>query len=300
MTSPTDRGRLPPSRPIPLSPPLGRAHILTLGNAKGGSGKSTTAMHVMTRLLGLGYRVAAIDLDGQQQTLARYLENRAMFCARRCITLPMPELKVIATPKHATREQEKKAHYASLVEALEGFAYKVDIVVIDCPGADTFLATLGHFVADTVLTPLNDSFIDLDLLARIEPETFRVLAPSWYSEMIYNVRKRRRFQRGAPLDWVVMRNRVAGGDARNKQRVQKALRQAAAHFQFREAQGLGERVIFRELFVNGLTLSDLRGRRLGVAVTMHHIAAHQEVKSLIGALDLQRKLALPAGVSLSA
>lgn len=258
-----------------------RAAIVVVGNAKGGSGKSTTAMHVIVRLLSLGHRVAAIDLDGRQQTLGRYIENRATWAATRALALPMPTVRIIAP-------DEDNAHsYQSLCDALETLLPSHDFVVIDCPGSDNFLARLGHSFADTLLTPLNDSFIDIDLLGRIDADTYRVIEPSWYSEMIWEQRKKRFLKDGHRIDWVVMRNRLAHTEARNKRHVGQVLDRLAPTLGFRQVQGLGERVIFRELFLKGLTLSDLRIKDIGVALTMTHVAAHQEVRDMVQALHLR-------------
>jgi chromosome partitioning protein len=263
-----------------------RAHILVVGNAKGGSGKSTTAMHVTTRLLALGQRVACVDLDGRQQTLARYVENRDHTCRARSLALPMPTLAVVSEPEAATREASERATYDSLCALLERHSAHHDVIVLDCPGSDSFAARLGHTLADTLLTPLNDSFVDVDLLARIDPDTHTILSPSWYSEMIWEARKRRFLGDRHHIDWVVMRNRLAHTAARNKRHVHGVLAALAPRIGFRLAPGFGERVIFRELFLKGLTLSDLRTKGCGVEVTMNHVAAHQEVKELVHLLRL--------------
>lgn len=259
-----------------------RAHIIVLGNAKGGSGKSTTAMHIIVRLLTLGHRVAAIDLDGRQATLGNYLENRHAFVKRHDLALPVPEYRVI-TPGHGRDAQKvHEDEHTRFVGALEDMALTHDFVVVDCPGADNFLARDAHALADTLVTPLNDSFIDLDLLARVDPDTYTIISPSWYSEMVWQQRKRRFLQDKHHIDWVVVRNRLSHYDARNKRNMQHVLEKLAPPIGFRLASGLGDRVIYRELFLKGLTLSDLRGNhKTGVKVTMGHIVAHQEVRDLI-------------------
>lgn len=269
-----------------------RGHILVLGNAKGGSGKSTTAMHVITRLLAMGHKVGAIDLDGQQQTLGRYMENRSHFREQRGLDLAMPELRTIVEHRRGDRQSAEQEIYDSFCKALEALTATCDCVVVDCPGSDSFIARLGHNVADTLLTPMNDSFIDIDLLARVHPETFEVLRPSWYSEMVWDLRKRRHLTDRHSVDWVLMRNRLSHTDARNKRHVGQVLQKIAPRFGFRLAAGFGERVIFRELFLKGLTLSDLRQHKTGVAVTMTHIAAHQEIKSLVHTLKLDKMQAV--------
>ena len=58
------------------------AHIIVFGNEKGGSGKSTSCMHVATALARMGHRVGALDLDLRQRSFGRYVENRRAFIAR--------------------------------------------------------------------------------------------------------------------------------------------------------------------------------------------------------------------------
>ena len=72
------------------------AHIIVVGNEKGGSGKSTTSMHVATALARMGHRVGALDLDVRQRSFGRYLENRMAFAQREGLALPIPVLGQIA------------------------------------------------------------------------------------------------------------------------------------------------------------------------------------------------------------
>ena len=161
----------------------GRAHVLVVGNEKGGSGKSTTAMHIVVSLLSDGARVATIDLDARQGTFTRYIENRAAYTRRRDIALPLPEHQsVVASGDPA---DEKGRFEAALEKVVPTFDY----VVIDTPGSDTHLSRLAHTWADTLLTPLNDSFIDLDLLARVDPDTLKIVRPSIYAEAVWKQRQ---------------------------------------------------------------------------------------------------------------
>ena len=251
------------------------AHIIVLGNEKGGSGKSTTAMHVIVGLLYEKRRVGCIDLDVRQGTLSRYVANRVEFCRRGGVRLPMPEQIVLDRPDPA-----------ALDPALTELAARNDVVVIDCPGSDTPLSRRAHTMADTLITPLNDSFVDFDVLARVDAEGVKVVRPSLYAEMVWEQRKQRALERRAPIDWIVMRNRLSALDARNKRDIAHALESLAQRIGFRLAPGFGERVIFRELFLKGLTLLDLREAGAGSGLTMSHVAARQEVRALLQALRL--------------
>ncbi|OUR79805.1 ATPase [Alphaproteobacteria bacterium 46_93_T64] len=263
-----------------------RAHIIVLGNAKGGSGKSTTCMHVIVSLLSMGYRVGAIDLDGKQKTLGRYIENRQDFVTKMGIALPMPTLSVIVPSSKKNMDEAQSDERSRFVSALQNQVYGNDFVVVDCPGADSFIAKLGHSFADTLLTPMNDSFIDLDLLAKVDATTFEVERPSWYSEMVWEQRKRRALIDKHQIDWIVMRNRLSHTDAHNKRNIEGILAKLASRISFRSAAGFGERVIFRELFLKGLTVLDLKTKGVGVKMSMSHVAARQEIRKLIKTLRL--------------
>jgi len=258
----------------------GRAHVLVIGNEKGGSGKSTTALHIAVALMGEGARVATIDLDARQGTLTRYIENRAAYARRKAIDLPMPSHTAVPASGDAADE---KARFEA---ALEPAVTRTDYVVIDTPGSDTHLSRLAHTWADTLLTPLNDSFIDLDLLARVDPETLKIVRPSVYAEAVWKQRQIRAVQGARPVDWIVMRNRLSSLAARNKRDMGTVIEALARRIGFRVAAGLSERVIYRELFLSGLTLLDLKRGGAGPSLTMSHVAARQEVRDLVAALNL--------------
>ena len=255
------------------------AYVIVFGNEKGGTGKTTTAMHVAVALLKLGRKVAALDLDSRQRTMARYFENRAAFMERTKHVLPMPHLKVVK----AAREQDEMVQFG---EALAEARADAQFIIIDTPGSDTALSRLGHAAADTLVTPMNDSFLDFDLLAKLDTETLDVTGPSLYSEFVWDCRKRRLMSRQPALDWVVMRNRVSAVEARNKRRIATAVDALSKRIGFRVAPGFSERVIFRELFPMGLTLFDLPLKGVDVPLTMSHVAARQEIRELLNMLQL--------------
>ncbi len=257
----------------------GRAHVLVIGNEKGGSGKSTTAMHIAVALMGDGVKVATIDLDARQGTFSRYIENREAYARRKGIALALP---VHAAVQATGDPADEKAQFEA---ALEPAVTSADFVIVDTPGSDTHLSRLAHTWADTLLTPLNDSFIDLDLLARIDPETLKIVRPSVYAEAVWKQRQVRAAQGARPVDWIVMRNRLSSLAARNKRDMGAVIEALAKRIGFRTARGLSERVIYRELFLNGLTLLDLK-RGAGPSMTMSHVAARQEVRDLVAALNL--------------
>ncbi len=265
--------------------PKKRPHIIVLGNEKGGSGKSTTAMHVVVSLLRQGKKVAAIDLDSRQRSLTRYLENRREWCERNNIDLPFPK-SFVAERSDLNNVEEAQAKERETFEAILDTVSSFDFIVIDSPGSDTYLSRVGHSVADTLITPLNDSFVDFDLLAEIDPDSFEVKAPSLYSELVWESRKNRAMNERASIDWIVMRNRISSLDAKNKRRLGEVLSALAPRIGFRIAPGFGERVIFRELFPSGKTLMDLSEGNPEFRMSMSHVAARQEVRDLMTTLKL--------------
>ena len=262
-------------------------HVIVLGNEKGGSGKSTAAMHLVIALLKSGYRVGAIDLDLRQKSLTRYIENRRKFSEINGLSLDFPVSPSVEPSTMDSREVAREQETQSLTGALQSLT-ACHFVVIDCPGADTHLSRIAHLHADTIVTPLNDSFVDFDLLARLDPETGKVAGPSLYSEMVWDARKRRALT-GVPggIDWVVMRNRVSATRARNKKRMGEKLEDLSGRIGFRLARGFGDRVIYRELFPAGLTLLDLGGKDAPVRLsTMSHVTARLEIRALVASLNL--------------
>lgn len=262
-----------------------RPHIIVLGNEKGGSGKSTTAMHLIVALLAAGKRVGSIDLDARQGSLSRYVENRRKTTEGMLTPLPMPAHIPINQSQADSRDAAMREDEANLVAALEQLKDN-DFILIDTPGSDSALSRAAHIRADTLISPLNDSFLDLDLFGRIEDEGATIRRPSVYAETVWEQRKRRAMAGGKPIDWVVMRNRLSSLDARNKRDIGKLLDHLAKRIGFRIAPGFTERVIFRELFPRGLTLLDLSRKDAGVQWRMSHVAARQEVRDLLDALNL--------------
>jgi len=262
-------------------------HVVVLGNEKGGSGKSTAAMHLVVALLKSGRKVGAIDLDLRQRTLTRYIENRRNFSEINNKELDFPMSPNVEASTIDSREEARLQETETIKRALQSLG-GCDFVIIDCPGADTHLSRIAHLHADTIVTPLNDSFVDFDLLARLDPVTGAVAGPSLYSEMVWTARKQRALSgvRGG-IDWVVMRNRISATRARNKKNMGEKLEELSGRIGFRLARGFGDRVIYRELFPMGLTLLDLGGRDAPVRLsTMSHVTARLEIRSLVASLNL--------------
>ena len=263
--------------------PKNAAHILTFGNEKGGSGKSTSAMHVAVALLRMGYKVGTIDLDARQGTLTRYMKNRWDYVVKTRKDTPSPAHMAIERSEAATLHEQRADERMFLTLALAELSGACDFIVIDTPGTDNYLSRLAHYFADTIVTPLNDSFIDLDLIARVDGDTDGIAGPSIYTDMVMETRATREKMGIAPAEWVVMRNRVSHISAKNKERIGDILDHAATQFDFRVAPGFTERVVFKELFLKGLTLLDIREEG-DHELTLSEIAARQEVRALINTI----------------
>ena len=262
-----------------------RAHVIVLGNEKGGSGKSTTAMQLFVALAYAGHRIGALDLDLRQQSFFRYLDNREAHGRRIGSALLMPRRIRISSSSAPLRGEAEAEDRDRLDDAVAELSRDADFIVIDTPGAVTALSEAAHAAADTLITPINDSLIDFDLLGRVDPVTGKVKGPSIYSEMVWSARQRRAARRQNPIDWVVLRNRMAMLESRNKRRVGTVMAELSRRIGFRIVPGFSERVIFRELFLTGLTLLDLKEDG-PIRLTMSHVAARQEVRDMIKALNL--------------
>ena len=275
------------TEPLTLTTPAqNQCRVIVVGNEKGGAGKSTVSVHLAIALMRMGKRVGVIDLDVRQRTLTRYLENRMRWMQSTGSKLPMPEIiRVDASTERDLdlAEREETERFETSLARLRAVS---DVVIVDAPGGDTYLSRIAHMSADTLITPLNDSFVDFDLLGDVNPQTLEVLRPSFYSEMVWNCRKAKARTSRRPIDWIVMRNRVSPLEARNKQKVGEALQNLAKRIGFRLAPGLSERVIYRELFPAGLTLLDLTESGSNVSFTMSHVAARQELRDLIILLQM--------------
>ena len=263
------------SQPVPKAGG-DRAYMIVFGNEKGGSGKSTTAMHVAIALMRMGYSVGTLDLDARQGTLTRYMSNRFSYTVKSGRELPSPSHMAItrSTADGAEDQLEEETRFVDM--AVAELAPAHDFIVMDTPGTDSNLSRYAHAHAQTLITPVNDRLVDLDVLARIDADTLAIRDKSVYTQMVIE-------QRAMHMDWIVMRNRLSHIDARNKREIAELLARLADLYGFRLVAGFGERVIFRELFLKGLTLLDMREED-GHIFSMSELTARQEVRQLVRAL----------------
>lgn len=265
----------------------GTAHVVVLGNEKGGSGKSTTALHIAVALLKAGQRVATIDLDCRQQSFTRYIANRSNWARHSGVELEVPLhccIKLGDTMQIADNEASEFEQFMAAVSAVER---DYDFIVIDTPGSDSYLMRLAHAMADTLVTPINDSFLDFDVLGTVDAVDYAVTGASHYAEMVRDARRKRRQLDGAGTDWIVVRNRLSMLGSHNKQLVSDGLKQLSQRLGFRAIDGFAERVVYREFFPRGLTaLDDLNEVTLGRRPSMGHVTAREEVTGLLRQLKL--------------
>jgi chromosome partitioning protein len=265
----------------------GSAHVVVLGNEKGSSGKSTAALHIAVALMKAGQRVATIDLDCRQQSFTRYINNRRAWARRTGLDLRVPVHRCISLGETMQIADNEASELQQFTEAVSAVERTFDFLVVDTPGSDSYLMRLAHSMADTLVTPINDSFLDFDVLGTVEPATYSVTGESHYAEMVRDTRRKRRQLDGVICDWIVVRNRLSMLGSRNKQLVADSLKDLSSRLGFRAIDGFAERVVYREFFPRGLTaLDDLDEATLGTRPSMGHVTAREEVTNLLRELKL--------------
>jgi chromosome partitioning protein len=266
---------------------LSKPHVIVIGNEKGGAGKTTTTVHLIVYLLNLGFKVSSIDADVRQQSLTRYLENRQITANKGDGTILLPKHFVAHESTLENISDRCSEEAQKFAEVYNLAAENADFIVIDTPGTNSNLSLIAHSHADTIITPMNDSFLDLDILARVDPEKMDVAKLSHYSQVIWQQKMQKAKNSGRELNWVILRNRLGTTDAINKRNVGIVLEKLSKRIGFRVAQGFSERVIFRELFLHGLTLLDLHINKLNINVTLSHLAAKHELREFLQSLAIK-------------
>lgn len=266
---------------------INQANVIVCGNEKGGSGKTTTIMHITVALLNAGYKVATVDLDTRQQSFTRYIYNRSLYSRQHRLKLSLPNHYVIECEKTDSALKQQENELNSFLEIITSVQSNHDFVLIDTPGHDGYLMRMAHSMADKLITPMNDSYVDFDVLGHIDPETGNVDELSHYAKTVREARRQRRLADNGLLDWIVVRNRLTQIGSRNKQSMYESLNSLAMQLGCRLAEGISERVIFRELFPKGLTAMDELDKILpNNNGRTSHLMARQEVRNLIATLKL--------------
>ena len=270
------------------------ARVIVVGNEKGGSGKSTVAMHIAIALTKSGQAAATIDLDTRQKSFTHYVDNRRAWARQATRKLDIPEHFCFGNLNYPSADEEA-AGCKALEDTVDTLADRYGVVVIDTPGQDSYLARHAHSLADILITPLNDSFVDLDVLGTVDPATLRVTGVSHYAQMVEDARGQRRVRDSGTIDWIVLRNRLSTLGSRNKRLVGECLQELSRRLNFRHIEGLAERVIFREFYPRGLTaVDDLDEATLNARPTMSHITARLEMLKLLAAMGLDRAMTTEA------
>jgi chromosome partitioning protein len=270
--------------------PNDHAHIIVVGNEKGGVGKTTTSINIITDLLYDGHVVSAIDLDYRQRSLGTFMRNRAKTITTNKVSLPVPTLYLLNKSKADSLDEARDDENERFLNCLNQAAYEGDFVVIDAPGQDNHLTRLAHSYADTIVTPINDSFLDFSVLADVNSDTYDIDHSGVYSEVVWEAKKERMQRDNHPIDWVVLRNRLTNIDAHNKQHMSRALEKLSKRLGCRIAEGFSERVIFRELYLKGLSLLDVLNEKAGIKPKVSHLAARQELRNFIDFLRLEPEI----------
>ncbi len=258
-------------------------HVIVVGNEKGGSGKTTIAMHIAVALLKEGQRVGTIDLDSNQKSLTHYIENRRSWAKHQGIELETPIHRDIPRAEGAKLNENEAGELAGFEAVIASFSQSIDFLVIDTPAHDSYLMRLAHLAADTLLTPLNDSFLDFGTLAAIDAVTHEITETGHYAAMVVGARKQRRSFDHGHIDWLVIRNRFSF-----RRLLDHGLDTLAMRLGFRALNGCAERMVYRQLFPSGLTAFDvLDDAAFSTRPSRAHLAAQREVG------DLYRLLQLP-------
>jgi len=260
--------------------------VIVVGNEKGGSGKSTTAMHLVVDLLSRGLKIATIDVDARQGTFSRYIANRNKFNKASGKELLMPDHFTVDVNSEQDGGAALERELEKLALLIDGAKVNNDVVVIDTPGSSSALSRLAHSYCDVLVTPINDSLVDLDVIAHVDGAGMRVIGPSVYSEMVWQQKQIRAQRDQGTIDWVVLRNRISSLDSHNARDMAKVLDDLSKRMGLRVVPGFSERVIFRELFLVGLTILDLKDATGAQKLSGSHLAARLEVRALSDQLGL--------------
>jgi chromosome partitioning protein len=273
------------------SPELRSAHVIVVGNEKGGTGKSTLSIHVMVALLKAGRRVATIDLDTRQRTLTRFIENRTSFGAHADWRVETPLHFALDRGESDDKRANETLEFGAFADAVSAVEHDYEFVVIDTPATDSYLMRLAHSLADTLVSPVNDSYVDIDVFSRVHHDRRLRGQIAHYADLVLEARRRRKLVDGGLIDWVLARNRIASLQSNNARQIAVSLAKLARELQFRTLDGLHDRVIFRELFPIGLTALDpIEEASKHGALTPSQQAARREIDALIGNLRLPARL----------
>ena len=272
------------------TPDLRSAHVIVVGNEKGGTGKSTLSIHLSVALMKIGFRVATIDLDTRQRTLTRFFENRRSWAQSAPWDVELPQHYA---PERGTSESvrdNETVEFTAFADAIGAVEHAYEFVIIDTPASDSYLMRLAHSLADTLVSPVNDSYIDVDVFSRVHHDRAKRGAVAHYADLVIEARRKRHLVDQGIIDWVLVRNRVASLQSNNAKQIAVSLGRMALELKFRAAEGLHDRVIFRELFPIGLTALDpIEEATRSGSLSNSQMSARREIEDLLATLQLPER-----------
>ena len=271
-------------------PDLRSAHVIVVGNEKGGTGKSTLSIHLTVALMKAGFRVATLDLDTRQQTLTRFLENRESWARTAPWDVELPFHFALQRGTSDNVRDNETVEFGAFAEAIGQVEHAYEFVVIDTPASDSYLMRLAHSLADTLVSPVNDSYIDVDVFSRVHHDRDKRGAVAHYADLVIEARRKRHLVDQGIIDWVIVRNRIASLQSNNAKQIAVSLGRMAGELKFRAADGLHDRVIFRELFPIGLTALDPIEEAMKTGtLSASQQSARREIEGLVTTLQLPQR-----------
>jgi chromosome partitioning protein len=274
------------------APDLRSAHVIVIGNEKGGTGKSTLSIHLTVALLKAGFRVATIDLDTRQRTLTRFFENRRSWAQTAPWEVELPFHHALDRGASANVHDNETIEFGAFADAIAAIEHSYEFVIIDTPASDSYLMRLAHSLADTLVSPVNDSYIDVDVFSRVHHDKAHRGEVAHYADLVLEARRKRHLVDQGLIDWVLVRNRVASIQSNNAKQIAISLSRMSVELQFRTMEGLHDRVIFRELFPIGLTALDpIEEAARGGALSQSQLSARREIEALVASLQLPERSA---------
>jgi len=278
------------ARQEPDTPDLRTAHVIVVANEKGGTGKSTLSIHISIALLKAGFRVATIDLDTRQRTLTRFFENRASWAANAPWDVELPFHHALDRGSSTNVRDNETLEFGAFASAIAEIEHVYEFVVIDTPASDSYLMRLAHSLADTLVCPVNDSFIDIDVFSRVHHDKTQRGQVAQYAELVLEARRKRKLVDQGIIDWVLVRNRISSTQSNNAKQIATSLSRLSVELQFRATEGLHDRVIFRELFPIGLTALDpIEEAMRSNSLTASQASGRREIEALVATLQLPER-----------
>jgi chromosome partitioning protein len=239
-------------------------------------------MHLAVGLIKAGRRVATLDIDFEGRTLSQYIHNRLGFAQANELALDTPAHYRVTDALSNTKSGETETAEINFISsAIAAAESDHDFIIIDTPSVLTKSNLFAHALADTVISPINDSFLDLDAIVP-STEMTQEIARSAYTAAIHRAREARELVTSRTIEWLVIPNRVFSSlDTRNERTIRMAIEEASLRLGFRIAPGIAELLVYRQLFPKGLTAFDpMEESLLGVKPGISHVLARQDLRQL--------------------